>query len=235
MVMKLRVASLDEVDPAFHAEYKPDGEGFVLDVEGESPGIEAMRRARDNEKEAHKTTKSRLKEIETEMDAMRTQLADKTGNSDTIHKSWEKKFAEKCAEYDNIISGLNGSLSKVTVGSAAKALSQLFIVPSFAEANIRARLTTEIVDGEAVVRVLDKNGKASAMSLEDLEKEFKNDKELAPALKGSGGSGGGNPPPGPGGKKHGERPEDMSEAERAELLKTDPSKFYTLFPRKGQY
>lgn len=235
MVMKLRVASLDEVDQAYHGEYKPDGDGFVLEIEGETPGVEAMRRARDNEKESHKTTRARLKELETEMDTMRTQLADKTGSSESIHKSWEKKFADKCAEYDGIISGLNGSLSKVTVGSAAKALSQIFIVPTFAEPNIRARLTTEIVDGEAVVRVLDKSGKPSAMSLEDLEKEFRADKELAPALKGSGGSGGGNPPPGGPGKKRSESPEEMSEADRAELLKTDPSKFYELFPRKGRY
>ena len=234
MVMKLRVASLDDVPEAFHGEYAQDGDGYVLQTEGDHPGIEAMRRARDNEKESHKATKQRIKELETEMDNMRTQLATSTGNSDNVHKSWEKKFNDKCAEYDGIINGLNGSLSNLTVGQAAKQVADIFLSPRLGEREARARLTTEMVDGVPTVRVLDKDGKPGAMSLDDLIKEFRADKDLAPSLKGTSGSGGGNPPPGPGGKHKATRPEDMGDAERAELLKTDPAKFHELFPRKGR-
>lgn len=234
MVMKVRVKSLDEVDEKFHSEYVKDGEEYVLQTEGEAPGVEAMRRARDNEKEQHKTTKSRLRDLETEMDGLRTQLADKSGNSDTIHKSWEKKFNDKVAEYDGIVAGLNSTLSNVTVGSVAKDLSKIFIAPKFAERAIRDRLTTEIVDGVPHVRVLDANGKPSAMTIAELEKEFREDESLAGALVGSQGSGGGNPSPGQP-KNKSNNPQDWTEAERAELLKTDPAKFHTLFPKKGVY
>ena len=47
-------------------------------------------------------------------------------------------------------------------------------------------------DGTPIVRVLDANGKPSAMSIEDLEKEISANKAFAPLLVGSNASGAGS-------------------------------------------
>lgn len=78
-------------------------------------------------------------------------------------------------------------------------LAKMFVSPALAKSFIKSRLTAELVDGEPIVRVLDKDGKASAASVEDLKKEYLTDSELKSSLVASKGSGGGSGLPNAGG------------------------------------
>lgn len=236
MTLKVRVNSLDEVAEPFRGEYVPDGDGFVLDISGDAPGLVAMRGARDNEKDAHKQTKARLRELETELDTLRNDNASGRGSVEANNKSWQTKYDNRVKELTDEIATLTGAVSGLTVGQTVTAISgRLFIVPDAMEHHVRNRLTTEMVDGKPVTRVLDKDGKPSVLTVEDLEKEFRQRKDWAPFLKGGEGSGGGghNPPPGIKKFKQGDDPKTMSEQERLDLLNSDPTAFYKLFPKKG--
>lgn len=236
MTLKVRVKSLDEVEEAFRGEYKADGDEFVLDISGDAPGLVAMRGARDNEKDAHKQTKTRLRELEVELDELRNDHASGRSNTETLNKSWQAKYDKREKELTEEIAELTGAVSGLTVGQTVTAVAaKLFIVPDAMEHHVKTRLTTEIVDGKPVTRVLDKDGKPSALTVEDLEKEFRQRKDWAPFLKAGEGSGGGGhgTPPGTKKFKQGDDPKTMSESERLDLLKSDPATFYKLFPKKG--
>lgn len=106
----------------------------------------------------------------------------------------ELKAANEKAEKDRL-----AQVEKEAINNAAGELAKMFVSPSLATPAIRARLKAEIVEGKAIIRVLDKDGNASAASVEDLKKEFLTDKELKGSIVASKGSGGGSTVPTTGG------------------------------------
>lgn len=234
MTLRLRVETLDDVPEQFRSEYiaAADG-GFSLDIEGEHQGEVAMRRARDNEKAEHKKTKARIEELVGELDTMREQLTNGTANAEQVSTSWQRKYDAKVAELQGLVDAGSATITKMTVGQTATELAnRLFIVPEFGRDSVMRRLTTELVDGVPTVRVLDQSGTPGVMTVAELEAEFRARKDLAPVLKAPGGSGSGTPPPGSPLKT--KQPSDFTEAERLDLLKSDPVKFNEIFGKKGQ-
>lgn len=114
--------------------------------------------------------------------------AKKSGDVEALEKSWAEKLSTSMNEKDTTIAELNNVVSNMTVGAtASKLASSMAIADSInlmADV-IQKRLATEFVDGKAIVRVLDKSGKPSAMSLDDLKAEIELDKAYAPLLIGS--------------------------------------------------
>ena len=78
------------------------------------------------------------------------------------------------------------------LNAAADDVAKMFTVPKAMKAFVSQRLSVDLVDGKAIVRVKDKDGNASGLSLEDLKKEYLTDKELKPSIAASKGSGGGS-------------------------------------------
>ncbi len=117
---------------------------------------------------------------------------------------------------------------KLTVGQTAQTLaSELSIKGSEAVLlpHITNRLQVETDEnGEVKVRVLDSQGKPSALSIDDLKKEFRGNVAFKPLIvasnaSGSGASGGGS---GGGAAK---KPSEMTTQERLEFQKNDPQGF----------
>jgi hypothetical protein len=69
--------------------------------------------------------------------------------------------------------------------------NEISVAPDLLLPHIKSRLTTELVDGEYVTRVLDREGKPSAHSIEELQKDVMQDKRYSAIIKGSKASGGG--------------------------------------------
>lgn len=99
----------------------------------------------------------------------------------------ELRDANQKAEKDRV-----AQVEKEAINNAAGELAKMFVSPSLATPAIRARLKAEIVEGKAIIRVLDKDGNASASSVEDLKKEFLTTPELKGSIVASKGSGGGS-------------------------------------------
>ena len=72
-----------------------------------------------------------------------------------------------------------------------KIANEISTVPDLMSGAISARLTTEIVDGKATTRVLDQDGKPSALTVEELKKEFVANEKFSSIIVGSNASGSG--------------------------------------------
>lgn len=120
--------------------------------------------------------------------------AKKSGDVEALEKSWGEKLAAATAERDGKLSAYEQMVNRMTVGSEAQRLAAAIALPGSADVllpHIERRLSVEVKDGQPIVRVLDKDGKPSALSLADLQKEIESTPAFAPITVGSKASGAG--------------------------------------------
>jgi len=120
------------------------------------------------------------------------EAAKKSGDVETIEKSWGEKYAALESEKVGAIQQYETMIHNLTVGAAASSMAAEIAVQGSASLllpHIQKRLTVEIRDGKAVTKVLDKEGRPSAMTIEELKKEFITDKAFAPVIAGTKASG----------------------------------------------
>lgn len=120
--------------------------------------------------------------------------AKKSGDVDMIEKSWSEKYLTLESSLANTKSYYEGMINNLTVGATASRIASEIAISGSSEVlepHIRARLSVEIKDDKPVIRVLDKNGKPSAMSVSELVAEIKTTPAFAPIVVGSKGSGAG--------------------------------------------
>lgn len=187
MAIPKKIKALEDVAEPFRAEYKKVGEEFVLDVSGEED-LSQLKNANERLKVDREELRDRLKTTE----QTHSEYKSKVDNIPALEKGWEKKVTAEKVAGEAKAALLTKALHKATVGEEATKLSVISITPKVLKPLIEARLTMELGDdGVPKTRVLDKDGKLSAMTLEELQKEFADDPELAPIIIGSRASGGG--------------------------------------------
>ncbi|QBZ71724.1 hypothetical protein [Pseudomonas phage KP1] len=181
------------------AEYVEDGDGFRLDVEGEED-TGALKRSKDREKQLRQEAERKLQEAQEQLDALGTDDARKKGDIATLEKSWQKKLEDQRTEYETKVQKLTGHTTKSLVDNVATQLAtELFKSPALGLPHIRSRLQADFEGDEPRTRILDKDGKPSAMTVAELKAEFLANKDFAPILVASKASGGaGNPSTKPG-------------------------------------
>ena len=156
-------------------------------------------------------------------DAM-AEAARKNGDVDAIDKSWADKYSTREKELLSQLAERDGAITKITVGSEAQRLASELALPGSADVlqlHIERRLSVEIKDGQVIRRVLDKEGKPSAMSIEDLRKEFDSNPAFAPLIVGSKANGSG----GVGGKGNPTAVKTVTRAEFDAMSQKDRSSF----------
>lgn len=120
------------------------------------------------------------------------------GDIDALEKSWKAKFKTLETDYAAKLQAATGRVHELTVGAAAKDLCvKLFGKRAgnrVLQKEIADRLSLEETeDGGYKVRVM-QDGKPSALTLEDLEKEFRASDDYKPFIEGSGAAGGPSTP-----------------------------------------
>lgn len=121
--------------------------------------------------------------------------AKQSGDVEALERSWSEKLAARESELASEVANLKTVIFAKTVGAEAINLAAKLAMDGCAEGlepHIRARLITEWHDGIPEVRVTGKDGRPSAMTLADLEKELKATPYLAPLIKGTQASGSGH-------------------------------------------
>ncbi len=165
------------------AEYKETGGKYKLDVKGiDDPA--PLKSALENERNAHKETKNtllaRVKELETTTDRA------------SIDSSWQQKLDRTKSDYENQLQKLNGLIQRQTVTDVAKTIAQeVSTAPDLLIPHILPRLKADISGETPTTRILDANGKDSALTLDDLKKEIVSDKRFSAIIRAGGASGGG--------------------------------------------
>jgi FtsZ-binding cell division protein ZapB len=221
-MLKHKLDKIEGLPPEIVKEYKADpAGGFVLDLDVEIEDVKPLKNALVQEKKHRKEATEKVTELETEV----AELKAKAPKPSDLEKSWQEKLATKEKAFKERETVLQGQLRTLLVENVAQGIaSEVSSSPELLIPHILPRLTVEEVDGKPITRVLTLDGKASALSVNELKTEIIDDKRFAPIITASRASGGGatgNPKPPAGGKAF----KDMTESERTALFRSDRPRF----------
>jgi hypothetical protein len=141
-----------------------------------------------------KTAKKTAKDAQKLADQAAHDKASNDGDVEALNASWQKKFDTMETSLTGERDLSNSALNKATSHSTAVELAATLAVKGSSDVllpHIMPRLTTEIVDGEAVVKVLGKDGKPSALTVKELGEEIAGNAAFAPLIEASRAAGGG--------------------------------------------
>jgi hypothetical protein len=208
MAVKAVVDTLDDVPEGLRPEYESvEGGKFALKVEGLEdgsihPAVGALARAKKREADARGKAEAKVKELAEKLEGVSREREDllkgvvPKENVERLETSYKEKLAGREAELNTEITRLNGSLREVLVDNVAHSIASKLVddpirIPVLLP-HIAPRLTVEIgADGKANTRVLDREGKPSAATIDDLQKEFLANPMFSPLVLGSRATGSG--------------------------------------------
>lgn len=216
--LKINKTTYEALSADIKKEYSADGDDYVLDVTGiEDTG--ALKRAHDRNKIKIKDLEKKLNETEEELDTYKSDP--KARDIKSLEASWNEKLNKQKTESEASISKLQGFLDETMVSSVAtKLASEISNAPALILPHILKRLTPDYTGDKPITKVLDKDGKVSELTLEDLKKELLTTEDFAPILVATRAKGaGGNTPPtkstADGGKSSNINPMSLSPADMA--------------------
>lgn len=188
---KLDKAAYEKLSDVLKAEYKEDGDDYVLDVEGGDDAGE-LRRANERLKQEKKDLAAKAKDAQEKLDALGDDDARKRGDVVTLEKSWGEKLKQETDKRDAVIAKQKAHIQRQLVDNvAAKIAGDISDAPALLIPHIKSRLSADFDGDEPVTRVLDATGKPSAFTVDDLKKEISTDKTFAVIIRGSKSSGSG--------------------------------------------
>lgn len=192
-MLELELEKIDAVPEAFRPMYEEKDGKFRLKVNG-LPDVSGLRVKNDELLTEAKEAKKRLRAFEEQAEREKAELLAKSGDVTAIRTSYEEKLAKQKAEFEAQLSGLSGQLQGLTVGQTATALAAELALPGSAEVllpHIKSRLGMEMREGMPTTVVLGKDGKPSAMTLDEFKAELMANAAFAPLLAASKATGGG--------------------------------------------
>ena len=233
---KITTEEFEGLNEVLKAEYKEKDGAYFLDAEDASSLQNALEREREEKarlKTDLETFKTDLANLKAEKETANADKNRKTKDYDALEADYNRKLSEKETAFKTSEQKLKDSMQKMLVDNRALEIA----TDAFGEnaeimiPHIKARLQADFDGDMPTTRVLDKNGQPSANTLDELKKEFVDNPRFAPivvASRASGGSANGKPANGSAGNK---KPEDMDDAERAQLFRSNPEAFYQAFPQ----
>lgn len=224
MALKRVYDKASDIPKGAEEHYREVDGKFVLDSDHED--VSALKNAKQHEKDARKRAEEERDAVRRELDAARDELDDirrgavPKGDVEKLEGSWKRKLEQRENELTGKIAKLEGHVNRSLLdGTAQTIAAELFTAPSVALPHIRNRLTVVEENGEFVTRVLDRDGKPSAATLDDLKNEMLQTKDFAPILIGSRASGGGaHGGQGGGGAPNGDKSFDAAKASPKDLV-----------------
>ncbi len=212
----------EKLPEALQGEYTLEGENATLTLEGHEETF--VEKGKWQEAEKHrKNAESKALEVEKREAKLLKDIEAARGNEKKIaelRESHEAEVARIKEENEAQLKEIKAGQHKAMIDAeATKFANEHFTVPSLVKDAVAKRLTVEEVDGQPVIRALEADGKASAKSLSDIQKEFLENKEFSSIIKASKGKGGGATPPE--GGKGGGAAKQVTRAEFDEMSQAD--------------
>ena len=187
---KLTKAEFEKLSEGLKAEYKEDGEGYKLDLDGDEDTGE-LKRAKDREVQARKDAEAKAAKLQEQIDSLSDSDARKRGDIETLEKSWKGKLDQANADASAKVLKLQKHANDLLVENVASSLAaKLSDSPKIIKPHILQRLKADLEGDNAFTRVLDLEGKPSALTIDDLENEFRANKDFSAIIKASKASGG---------------------------------------------
>ncbi|EMT0827761.1 hypothetical protein WMC13_003683 [Salmonella enterica] len=202
MTLKFRITKeeFDALTEEQQALYGESGESYQIAIEGmpDTSALDGLKLKVEELLSEKKAEQKKREEAEAEAEKERLEKLKKSGDIESLEKSWQEKLEKAEQDSRAKIDALNASIHKMLVDNVALDLATSLcgeaapvILP-----HLKTRLTVETdSDGNPVTRVVDSAGKLSAASLDDLKKEFTENKLFSALIidsraSGTGGDGG---------------------------------------------
>lgn len=192
----------DNTDTTDSADSGADMKAMQAQLAEMQKSFDALKAKNDELLGETKAAKAARREAEEKARLESEAAAKKSGDVESLEKSWQQKLSARESELQASIDQLTGHVQGLTVGQTASRIASELAVPGSArvlEPHIRSRLGFDLRDGKPTVVVLDKDGKPSAATVEELAKEVAADAAFAPLIIASQASGGGASGSGKGG------------------------------------
>ena len=197
-MIEFKLDSLENIDETLQGLYEQTDTGYQLKVTGipepEKEDLSGLKNKVDELLREKKAASQKAREAAEEADAARLEAAKKGNDTEALDKSWQEKFNAREVELKKELDELSGTLVKLTSGQTASKIAAEIAVQGSADVllpHLEKRLRTEFRDGSPVTVVLDKDGKPSAMSIDELKAEFQNSAAFAPLIVGTKANGAG--------------------------------------------
>jgi hypothetical protein len=197
-MIEFKLDSLENIDESLQGLYEQTDTGYQLKVTGipepEKEDLSGLKNKVDELLREKKAASQKAREAAEEADAARLEAAKKGNDTEALDKSWQEKFNAREVELKKELEELSGTLVKLTSGQTATKIAAEIAVQGSADVllpHLEKRLRTEFRDGSPVTVVLDKDGKPSAMSIDELKAEFQNSAAFAPLIVGTKANGAG--------------------------------------------
>jgi hypothetical protein len=189
---KITKEQFDALPENIRFEYNADGNDFVLQTEGDED-TGALRRANLRLKDQIETLEQRNDEIAGKLERFEKDPARKAGDIAAIERQLKKEKDDAVAEVQAKLDKRDGFIRSTALANAAAALAEkISTAPALIRPHIESRLVVEMDNDVPTVKVLDKNGQASALTVDKLGEEFVANKDFASIIrvtKASGGAG----------------------------------------------
>jgi DNA uptake protein ComE-like DNA-binding protein len=188
-------------------EYKKVGEDYQLDLDGYEDPAE-LRRARDREKEEAAEAKRALNAEKAARTAAEKQARELEAAGKSVDEAVKAKETEWQTKYDTDTKKLTDQLTGLTNATvtahknaiADSLANKVSTAPTLLAPRIAERIEVEIDPATNTPKsYILKDGKRTAWTVDDLEKDILANKEYATILRGTKASGGGGAPSTPGG------------------------------------
>lgn len=197
-MIEFKLDSLENIDESLQGLYEQTDTGYQLKVTGipepEKEDLSGLKNKVDELLREKKAASQKAREAAEEADAARLEAAKKGNDTEALDKSWQEKFNAREVELKKELDELSGTLVKLTSGQTATKIAAEIAVQGSADVllpHLERRLRTEFREGSPVTVVLDKDGKPSAMSVDELKAEFQNSAAFAPLIVGTKANGAG--------------------------------------------
>lgn len=240
LAYKIDHKAFKKLNKVVQDEYKKDDEaneesGYTLDVDGlEDTG--ALKRAKDHEAQKRKDADKKAKELQEKLDEVNEELTtlrdEKAKGGDAVsqaEKKLQEKHAKEVKKLQDEAAALSKALQEHAVENVARGLATELagdnaelLIP-----HIQRRLVGGFKDGKVNTSVLDASGAESALTVEELKKEFSTSPKFSAVLVASKGSGAGGTGPrkGAGGAPGAKKLSEMTATEEAAFANQNPAEY----------
>lgn len=176
---KITKEAYDKLDKIIQSEYSLDGSDYILEVDGlEDTG--ALSRAHERQKIKNKELTAALEKAEADLEAVKSVDVKK------LEEQWTAKHTKEIENLNNTIGKLTNFAKSSLADKVAEGLAkEISTVPSLMLPAIKSRIIADLEGDSPVTKILDKEGKPSTMTLDDLKKELLDNTEFAPILVGN--------------------------------------------------
>lgn len=225
------IATYQALPDGVKEHYKADGDNAVIELTGDDPAFVKLKGEKEAAVAKRKDAEKATATLQTSLDELNEKFAAgevPKATVDTLKAQLQQKFDKDIkTEKDRTESRDRFIVRTLTQGAAKAIASEISTVPGIMAKEVASRLTVTFDGDEPALVVLDKDGKPTAFTTEDLQKEYVDNPEFAAIITGSKASGSGATGKGRGGaggtqtKKFNE----LTDAERNDFLKRDPAGF----------